>query len=69
MPDGAIASVALMLRYTCKLEDEAKALENAISEVLAEGYGTPDLKSQPKQVGTFEVGEAIRSKVVKAKAA
>jgi 3-isopropylmalate dehydrogenase len=68
-PLGAIASAALLLRYTCKLETEAKVLENAISEILAEGYGTPDLKSQPKQVGTFEIGEAIRGKIVKAKAA
>jgi hypothetical protein len=44
-------------------------LETAISEVVAEGYGTPDLKSQPKQVSTFEIGEAIRGKVVKARAA
>ena len=68
-PLGAIASAALLLRYTCKLETEAKVLETAISEILTEGYGTPDLKSQPKQVGTFEIGEAIRGKVVKAKAA
>ncbi|MBS1808971.1 MAG: 3-isopropylmalate dehydrogenase [Acidobacteria bacterium] len=68
-PLGAIASAALLLRYTCKLEEEAKTLENAISEILTEGYGTPDLKSQPKQVSTFEIGEAIRSKIVKAKAA
>jgi 3-isopropylmalate dehydrogenase len=68
-PLGAIASAALLLRYTCKLETEAKTLENAISETLAEGYGTPDLKSQPKQVSTFEIAEVIRSKVVKAKAA
>ncbi len=68
-PLGAIASVAMMLRYTCKLETEAAALEAAISETLTEGYGTPDLNSQPKQVSTTEIGDVIRAKVAKAKAA
>ncbi|MCI0336480.1 MAG: 3-isopropylmalate dehydrogenase [Acidobacteria bacterium] len=59
-PLGAIASAALLLRYTCKLEREAKVLEDAIGKVLNEGYGTPDLKSQPKQITTSEMGEIVR---------
>lgn len=59
-PLGAIASAALLLRYTCKLEREAKALEDAISKALVEGYGTPDLKSQPKRVSTTELGDVVR---------
>jgi 3-isopropylmalate dehydrogenase len=59
-PLGAIASAALLLRYTCKLEREAKALEDAISKALADGYGTPDLSSQPKRVGTTELGDIVR---------
>jgi 3-isopropylmalate dehydrogenase len=59
-PLGAIASAALLLRYTCKLEREAKALEDAISKALADGYGTPDLKSQPKRVSTTELGDVVR---------
>jgi 3-isopropylmalate dehydrogenase len=66
-PLGMIASAALMLRYSCKLETEAAAIERAISEALAEGYGTPDLKSQPKQVKTGELGAVIRQKVAAAK--
>jgi 3-isopropylmalate dehydrogenase len=50
----------MLLRYTCKLEREAKALEGAISKALADGYGTPDLKSQPKRVGTTELGDVVR---------
>ncbi|MFN0122314.1 MAG: isocitrate/isopropylmalate family dehydrogenase, partial [Blastocatellia bacterium] len=68
-PLGAIASVAMMLRYTCKLETEARAVEAAISETLTEGYGTPDLKSQPRQVGTTEVGGIIREKIARGRAA
>ena len=59
-PLGAIASAAMLLRYTCKLEREAKAIEDAISKALADGYGTPDVKSQPKRVSTTELGDVIR---------
>ena len=62
-PLGAIASAALLLRYTCKLDREAKLLDEAIGQVLSEGYGTPDLKSQPKQLSTSEMGEAIRKRI------
>lgn len=65
-PLGAIASVALMLRYSFRLDNEAGVLENAISETLKEGYGTADLKSQPKQVSTSEIGEIIRRQVASA---
>jgi 3-isopropylmalate dehydrogenase len=61
-PIGAIASAALLLRHTCKLEREAKTLEEAISRTLHEGYGTPDLKSQPKQVKTDQLGRLIRER-------
>jgi 3-isopropylmalate dehydrogenase len=63
-PLGAIASAALLLRYTCKLEREAKALENAVSGALNAGYGTPDLKSQPNRAGTTELGEVVRKLVI-----
>ncbi len=59
-PLGAIASVAMLLRHTCKLDREAKLLDDAISKVLKDGYGTPDLKSQSKKVTTSEIGEIIR---------
>ena len=67
-PLGAIASVAMMLRHSFGLEREAGALESAISETLAEGYGTADLKSQARQVSTTEIGEIIRGKVARASA-
>ncbi len=59
-PIGAIASTAMLLRYTCKLEKESKILEAAIGRALKEGYGTPDLKSQPKKVTTSGMGDIIR---------
>ncbi len=62
-PLGMIASAAMMLRHSFKLDKEAVAVERAISEALAEGYGTPDLKSQANQVKTDELGAVIRQKV------
>jgi 3-isopropylmalate dehydrogenase len=62
-PLGAIASVAMLLRYTCKLEREAQLIDDAIAKALNEGYGTPDLKSQAKMVSTGEMGEIIRKYV------
>ena len=66
-PLGTIASVALMLRHSFKLEKEAAMVEQAIGELLKEGYGTPDLKSQPRQIKTTEMGAIIRAKVAAAK--
>jgi 3-isopropylmalate dehydrogenase len=62
-PLGAIASAAMLLRYSCKLETEARTIEAAIRETLNEGYGTADLKSQPNRVGTSEIGDIIRRKI------
>lgn len=62
-PLGAIASAAMLLRYSCKLETEARAIETAIRETLNEGYGTADLKSQQTKVKTGEIGDIIRKKI------
>ncbi|MBI3131597.1 MAG: 3-isopropylmalate dehydrogenase [Acidobacteria bacterium] len=61
-PIGAIASAALLLRHSLKLEAEASLLEQAITEVLGEGYGTPDLKGASRTVGTAELGDRIRER-------
>jgi 3-isopropylmalate dehydrogenase len=62
-PLGAIASAAMLLRHTCKLEREARLLEEAISATLSEGYGTADLAGAKQRVSTTEMGEIIRRKV------
>ena len=43
-PLGAIASAALLLRYTARDEQAARAIESAITHVLDAGYRTADLK-------------------------
>jgi 3-isopropylmalate/(R)-2-methylmalate dehydratase large subunit len=55
-PLGAIASAALLLRYTARLEREAAAVENAISTVLANGHRTQDLGGSTT---TSEMGNLV----------
>jgi 3-isopropylmalate dehydrogenase len=63
-PIGAIASAALLLRYSAGLEDAARRIEQAIESVLAEGFRTHDLRaSAGKTVGTNEMGELIAQKL------
>ncbi len=63
-PIATILSVAMMLRYSFKLEEEAKAIEDAIDKILVEGYGTKDLvKSGPKSLNTVELTDAILKKI------
>lgn len=45
-PLGMILSVALMLRYSFDLEEEARTIESAVNECLNEGYHTADLRIQ-----------------------
>ena len=59
-PIATILSAAMMLRYTFDLDKEADAIENAVEEVLKEGYRTIDIMSEGKtQVGTAEIGTLI----------
>lgn len=42
-PIGTILSVAMMLRYSFNMDEEAKYIEYAVEKVLADGYRTTDL--------------------------
>ncbi len=63
-PIGAILSAALLLRYSLKLEGEARAVEAAVEQVLAEGYRTGDI-AQPggETVSTTVMGELIARRI------
>ena len=59
-PLGMILSAALMLQHSLKLEEEAKAIEKAVSECLNQGYHTSDLQIKDgKQTGTKEITEIV----------
>ncbi len=59
-PLGAIASAAMLLRHTARLEDEASDIEAAIDSVLESGYRTRDIADQSNPVmSTSEMGELV----------
>jgi len=60
-PLGAIASAALLLRYSANLEQEASEVETAIKLVLDAGYRTPDLDrgTGKRVVQTTEMGSLV----------
>ena len=59
-PIATVLSLAMLLRYSLNLEEEAKAVESAVSAVLKAGYRTCDIiGSSKKQVGTSEMGRLI----------
>jgi 3-isopropylmalate dehydrogenase len=59
-PLGALASVALMLRHTFRMEAAAKRVEDAYQAALADGIRTVDLQEPgTKSVGTTGFTEAV----------
>ena len=66
-PIGAIASAAMLLRYTAKLVSEANGIEESIRSVIEEGYRTADLIPDPiarkRAHSTTVVGRCIAEKV------
>ena len=65
-PLGAIASAAMLLRHTARLEDEAADIEAAISAVLNAGYRTMDIAhgTSGHLIGTAEMGQLVAEAVV-----
>ena len=59
-PLATILSVAMMLRYTFGLEEQAVRIETAVKKVLAQGYRTGDIYERgTNKVGTREMGDAV----------
>ena len=59
-PIATILSAAMMLRFSFDLDKEADAIEQAVAQVLKEGYRTIDIMSEGKtQIGTSEMGDRI----------
>ncbi|WP_456275094.1 3-isopropylmalate dehydrogenase [Bacillus sp. AK128] len=60
-PLATLSSVALMLRYSLGLHQEAQDVEDSIDEVLQNGYRTKDLaKSSEAFLTTSEMGDKVR---------
>jgi 3-isopropylmalate dehydrogenase len=59
-PIGAIASAAMLLRFTAKMEKEAAEIDQAIEDALNAGARTKDIASPGERVlSTREMGQAI----------
>ena len=59
-PIAAILTVAMMLRFSFGLNQEADVIEAAVEEVIEAGFRTEDLKEAGKTlVGTQEMGRLI----------
>ena len=63
-PIGAILSMAMLLRHSLGLKNEATAVEESVEGVLAEGYRTRDISGDGGEVvGTNEMGEIIAGRL------
>ena len=69
-PIATILSAAMMLRYSFDLDKEADAIEQAVKQVLKEGYRTIDIMPQEaekrasvREVGTEQMGDLIAERV------
>ena len=62
-PLGTISSVALLLRHSLGLEDEARAVERAVDAAITAGARTADLSpgAGSKPLSTTEMGARVRS--------
>ena len=65
-PIATILSAAMMLKYSFDMSAESDAIENAVTEVLNEGYRTADIMSDAaglKCVSCTEMGDLIANKI------
>ena len=59
-PCGSILSVAMLLRYSLGLTEEAAAIDRAVQAVLEQGYRTADIVSAGETAtSTVELGDLI----------
>ncbi len=59
-PCGMVASIAMLLRLSLELEEEAARVENALQQVIADGARTADLATRDEAVlSTVDMTEAI----------
>jgi len=65
-PMATIQSLALLLRYSLKLDREARAIEQGVDDAIELGLRTPDIaRPSEKTATTAEVGDAIAAAVTR----
>lgn len=66
-PLATILSAALLLRYSLRLDAEARAVEAAVARAIDDGYVTGDIAGPGETpCSTAEVGRAVAERVAKA---
>ncbi|MFV1970995.1 MAG: 3-isopropylmalate dehydrogenase [Acidimicrobiia bacterium] len=63
-PLATILATAMALRHSLNLCDEAKAIEDAVDHVLADGLRTADIADGGDSIGTVEMGTAVAAAIV-----
>ena len=63
-PIATVLSAAMMLRYSFDLDKEADAIENAVKQVLKDGYRTVDIMSEGCiQTGCKQMGDLLAERI------
>lgn len=63
-PIATVLSAAMMLRYSFDLDREADEIENAVKQVLKEGYRTVDIMSNGcTKVGCKQIGDLLAERI------
>ncbi|MBM0105695.1 3-isopropylmalate dehydrogenase [Steroidobacter sp. S1-65] len=63
-PYGTILSVAMLLRHSLELNEEAQTVEKAVQQAIAEGVRTADIAASGKPASTAEAGDAVLAKIL-----
>jgi 3-isopropylmalate dehydrogenase len=63
-PYGAILSVAMLLRHSLDLPQEAASVEKAVADSISGGVLTADLAGNRPAASTADVGEAVVSRIL-----
>lgn len=63
-PIATILSAAMLLRFSFDLDQEADAVEEAVRQVLKDGYRTGDIMSEGCiRIGTVQMGDRIAERI------
>ena len=65
-PLATILSASMLLRYGLNMSDEADKIENAVNQVIKDGYRTEDIynsSANDKLVGTSEMGDLVVERI------
>jgi 3-isopropylmalate dehydrogenase len=63
-PYGTILSVAMLLRHSLDLHEEAQAVEKAVQMAIAEGVRTADIAAVGQAATTVQAGDAVIAKIL-----